>query len=110
MDGLSGEEIVHIPLEAAFRTRFRNPYAVVHRADLHLALLDAARQTGLVAVRTDPHVGGEERAGRRREARPGCTAARPAGEPVRGAALIGADGLRSPVRAQMLGDGEPIVS
>src|SRR3546814_6132347 len=29
---------------------------------------------------------------------------------VTGSALIGADGLRSPVRAQMIGDGEPIVS
>jgi len=104
MDGLSGEEIVHIPLEAAFRARFRNPYAVVHRADLHLALLDAARETGLVEIRTDHKVEWYEQDGN------SVTLYCAGREPVRGAALIGADGLRSPVRAQMLGDGEPIVS
>jgi 3-hydroxybenzoate 6-monooxygenase len=50
MDGLSG---VHLPLDATFRERFRNPYAVVHRADLQLAMLEAARETRLVEIRTD---------------------------------------------------------
>ncbi len=35
MDAVTGAEIVHIPLDEPFRKRFRNPYAVVHRADLH---------------------------------------------------------------------------
>lgn len=104
MDGISGEEIVHIPLDEAFRKRFGNPYAVVHRADLHAALLDAALSTGLVDVRTSHRV--------QRYKQDGSTvsvycAGR---EPVRGAALIGADGLHSPVRAQMLADGEPVIS
>ncbi|MFZ2106351.1 MAG: FAD-dependent monooxygenase [Roseiarcus sp.] len=63
MDGLSGEEIVHIPLDAAFRERFRNPYAVVHRADLHLALLEAAKKSGLVEIRTDHRVERYDRTG-----------------------------------------------
>jgi salicylate hydroxylase len=104
MDGLSGEEIVHIPLDTAFRERFRNPYAVVHRADLHLALLEAAKKTGLVEIRTDYRVERYDQDGT------SVTVYCAGREPVRGAALIGADGLRSPVRAQMLGDGEPIVS
>ena len=104
MDGLSAEEIVHIPLGAAFRERFRNPYAVVHRADLHLALLEAAEKTGLVEIRTNHRVERYDQDGT--SVTVYCTGR----EPVRGAALIGADGLRSPVRAQMLGDGPPIVS
>jgi salicylate hydroxylase len=104
MDGLSGEEIVHIPLDDAFRARFRNPYAVVHRADLHLALLEAAQATGLVEIRTDHKVERYEQDGA------SVTVYCESREPVRGSALIGADGLRSPVRAQMLDDGEPIVS
>ena len=35
MDALTGNEITRIPLEDDFRTRFGNPYAVVHRGDLH---------------------------------------------------------------------------
>src|SRR5262245_30267217 len=35
MDALTAEEITHVDLGEAFRARFRNPYAVVHRGDLH---------------------------------------------------------------------------
>ena len=34
MDALTAEEITHVDLREAFRARFRNPYAVVHRGDL----------------------------------------------------------------------------
>lgn len=104
MDGLSGEEIFHLPLDERFRERFGNPYAVVHRADLHAGLLDAARQTGLVDIRTNHKIERYEQDGS------SVTAFCKGGERVTGAALIGADGLRSSVRAQMLADGEPIVS
>ena len=33
-------EITHIDLGEAFRARFGNPYAVVHRGDLHGVLPD----------------------------------------------------------------------
>src|ERR1700677_5391766 len=39
MDAMSAEEICHVDLRDAFRTRFGNPYAVVHRGDLHGVLL-----------------------------------------------------------------------
>ena len=50
MDSLSGEEITRVPLRGAYRERFGNPYAVTHRADMHGAMLDACRQSPLVAL------------------------------------------------------------
>ena len=35
MDAMSGDQICQIPLDEGFRKRFKNPYAVVHRGDLH---------------------------------------------------------------------------
>ena len=43
MDGLTGDRIAAIPVDEPFRKRFGNPYAVVHRADLHGVLLQAAK-------------------------------------------------------------------
>ena len=60
MDGLTAKEIVHIPLDAPFRAYFGNPYAVVHRADLHGVLLDACRANPLIELRTNHRVTGYE--------------------------------------------------
>jgi predicted nucleic acid-binding protein len=38
---IDGHEVVRIPLGSGFAARFGNPYAVIHRVDLHTALLDA---------------------------------------------------------------------
>ncbi|NBP27478.1 MAG: FAD-binding protein [Betaproteobacteria bacterium] len=37
----------------AFRQRFGNPYAVIHRADVHLSLLEGAQETGRVQFLTN---------------------------------------------------------
>ncbi len=104
MDALSGEEICHIPLDEPFRERFGNPYAVVHRADLHGALLDACRAHDLIELRTRHQVT------RYDQDETSVTVTVKGEDPVRGRALIAADGLRSCIREQMLGDGEPRVS
>src|SRR5438105_12678361 len=44
MDALTAEEITRIDLGEPFRARFQNPYAVVHRGDLHGVLLRACRE------------------------------------------------------------------
>lgn len=104
MDALTAEEICHIDLGEAFRARFRNPYAVIHRGDLHAVFLKACREHPLVALRTRAEVVRYAQEG-------GTVAAMLAdGEAVRGAALIGADGLWSRVRDQLVGDGRPRVS
>lgn len=104
MDAVSGAEISHIPIDEPFRRRFKNPYAVVHRADLHGVLLEACTAHPLVTLRTSSAVTGYTQDGET------VRADLAGGETVEGAALIGADGLRSAVRAQLVGDGAPRVS
>ena len=44
LDALDGKELMRIPTGASFRARFKHPYIIVHRIDLHNVLLDACRQ------------------------------------------------------------------
>src|SRR6186713_3640389 len=104
MDALTAEEIAHVDLREAFRARFGNPYAVVHRGDLHGVLLKGCRDHALIELRTSADVTGYDQDGR------AVTARLASGESVKGAALIGADGLWSSVRRQVTGDGAPRVS
>jgi len=104
MDAMSGDEIVHIPLDEPFRRRFGNPYAVVHRGDLHGMLLRACRDQANVELRTGCQVTHYDQDGA------GVTAHLADGERVMGAALIAADGLWSAIRKQVVGDGAPRVS
>jgi 3-hydroxybenzoate 6-monooxygenase len=104
MDAVSGDEITHIPLDEPFRAKFGNPYAVVHRGDLHGVLLRACKTSGLVDLRTRQTVEGYLQDGRSARAKIRGS------EPIECDLLIGADGLRSAVRAQLVKDGEPRVS
>ncbi|MFI9424099.1 3-hydroxybenzoate 6-monooxygenase [Streptomyces achromogenes] len=104
MDGTTGEKVAGMELTQAYRDRFGNPYAVVHRGDLYQPLLTACQ--GLDAVELVPDASVE----RYEQSATGVTAHTTDGRVFHGAALIGADGIRSTVRAQMLGDGEPRVS
>jgi 2-polyprenyl-6-methoxyphenol hydroxylase-like FAD-dependent oxidoreductase len=96
MDAMSAEEITHIDLGEAFRARFGAPYAVVHRGDLHGVLLQACRDQPLIELRISSEVVGYDQDG--------------AGVRVGGALLIGADGLWSSVRRQVVGDVAPRVA
>lgn len=104
MDAISGDEITRISLGEDFRARFGNPYAVVHRGELHRVFLDACQAHPLVELRTQSGVAGYEKDGEQ------VAAVLEDGTRVAGRAVIGADGLWSKVRAQMLGDGAPRVS
>ena len=104
MDALSGEEITRIPLDATFRTRFGNPYAVVHRGELHGVFLKACIAHPLVELRTSAEVVDYAQDGS------GVTAILADGSRVPGTALIGADGLWSNIRKRLVGDGPPRVS
>ena len=104
MDGLSGQEICHIPLGDQFRAHFGNPYAVVHRADLHSVLLEACQQSDFVELRTQSEVRDFDQTAN------GVSAQLGNGSQIEGAALIGADGLHSQIRQAVIADGPPRVS
>jgi salicylate hydroxylase len=104
MDAKTGDDIAAIPLDDAFRARFKNPYAVVHRADLHKTLLDFCTASPLVDIRTDHAVTGYSQSGT------GAALHAKGRADIHGRAIIGAEGLHSPIRAQMVGDGAPRIS
>lgn len=104
MDGTTSEKVAVMPLTGAYRERFGNPYAVVHRIDVYAPLLDACRASDAVELRT-----GAQLLSYSQDAS-GVTAHLASGEEVHGSALIGADGINSFVRKQLVGDGFPKVS
>ncbi|MFF3764306.1 FAD-dependent monooxygenase [Streptomyces sp. NPDC001922] len=104
MDALSGSVLAALPLGAEYRKRFGHPYAVVHRGDLYAPLLRACREHPGIRLRADSTVVGFENAA----ASVRCLLA--SGERIEADGLIGADGIRSAVRRQLLGDGDPRVS
>ena len=97
-DAIDATLVGRIPVGEAFRRRFGNPYAVIHRADLHRCLFDAARESGRVEFITSTQVASvlQDEAG--------VSVLDAKGGTHRGAALIGADGVKSAVRAQYVGD------
>ncbi len=104
MDAMTAEEICHVDLGEAFRKRFGNPYAVVHRGDLHGVFLKACRDSELIDLRVSSEVVGYDQDGS------SVTAKLASGDRISGSLLIGADGLWSNVRKQVVGDGKPRVS
>jgi hypothetical protein len=104
MDALTAEEIMHVDLGEAFRARFGNPYAVVHRGDLHRVFLTACHDQPRVELRVGSEVMAYYQDGT------SVTVRLASSESVRAAAMIGADGLWSNVRKQVIGDGPPRVS
>ncbi len=100
-DALTGGELLRMPTGASFRARFKHPYIIVHRIDLHNALLDACKRTSEIELVPEAMVTGFEE----RDAGVALTIAD--GRNVAGPALVAADGFRSLVRAKLIGDGEP---
>ena len=99
-DALDGREVVRIPC-AGLRRRFGHPYIIVHRVDLHEVLLDACRRDPLVTLVPDAMVTDFADDGA------GVTVTTADGRAFRGGALIGADGVRSRIRAALFDDGAP---
>ena len=104
MDAITGEQITALPTGEAFRERFGNPYAVVHRGELHGFLVRTCRDNGLIELRTSSQVDDY------RQDSESVTVQLADGARLRGAALVAADGLWSKIRARVTGDGPPRVS
>ncbi len=107
-NGNNGEAITHLPLGTWIEQRYGAPYWVLHRADLHAALLAIARQhshhiairhgTALSAFTSDnDHIRAQLKSQHGEYGIVGC-------------ALIGADGLWSTVRALLAAGGAVPIS
>ncbi|WP_137895898.1 3-hydroxybenzoate 6-monooxygenase [Ramlibacter sp. 2FC] len=97
-DAIDEYQVGKIPTGEAFRKRFGNPYAVIHRVDVHLSLLEGAQETGQVEFLTSTRVERIE------QDEHSITVYDQNGQAHRGVALIGADGVKSVVRQQLVGD------
>ena len=104
MDGVTAEEMTRIPVTGRFRERFTQPYALIHRADLHNTLLDACRSDPLIELRPGTAVTDFA------ESANGVRLSLDDGSRFAADALIGADGLWSATRERIVADGPPRVS
>jgi len=92
-----GRRLVEMPVDSAY-VRYGHSVSFVHRADLQAALAKTFGPEGL-------RLGCEVRGFSENEAE--VEVALNDGTVAAGDLLVGADGLRSPVRRQLLGDGDP---
>ena len=99
-DAIDETLVGRIETGEAFRKRFGNPYAVIHRADIHGSLLEGAVETGRVEFFTNTRIEKIEQDETTRT----VTAIDQNGKRWVGQALIGADGGKSVVRAQYVND------
>ena len=97
-DALDEYQVGKIPTDENFRKRFGNPYAVIHRQDIHNSLREGAQETGKIEFHTNTRV---ERISQTADT---VTAHCTNGKSYTGQALIGADGGKSVVRAQYVND------
>ncbi|MEM1162198.1 MAG: FAD-dependent oxidoreductase, partial [Pseudomonadota bacterium] len=96
----SGRRYFNSPLRGACRDRYGAPFSQIHRADLLELLVDAATAAG-AKIRTGTAVEQYDRT-------MGVSATLSDGAAVKADLLIGADGIHSAVRTQMLGPEEPV--
>jgi len=95
----SGRELGVLTLGRSALQRYGAPYATVHRADLHQLLLAALQGQGGAELVLGAQLDGFS------QSPLSVVLALADGRRICGAALLGADGLWSPVRQGLLGDG-----
>ena len=98
MDAVDGSEVGSFPVGQAFRDRFKNPYAVIHRADIHTSMLEATQGSDLIHVETSTKVVSVT------QDNEGVTAVDQNGRVFKADALVAADGVRSVIREKMFSD------
>jgi salicylate hydroxylase len=103
-DALTGALITRMTLGAESEARFKQPYAVTHRHDIHAAFLNACHGNNLVTLENNRHVNGYEDHGNH------VSVTLADGSRAEARALIGCDGMWSQIRERIVGDGKPRVS
>jgi salicylate hydroxylase len=96
-DARGGERLGRLSLGPQAHARYDQPYATLHRADLHALLLQAVRQLPRVHLALNARVAGYT------ESTDGVRVTGENEAVYEAHALIGADGLWSRVRSQLLG-------
>ncbi len=81
-----------------FLKRFGNPYAVIHRADIHTSLVEGAQENGDIEIITDCRIVAVD------QDENSVTVIDHKGNSYTGQALIGADGVKSVIREKYVGD------
>jgi salicylate hydroxylase len=106
MDAVTGERVLQMPVGGlAFKQRFKGfPYGVIHRGDLHQVLLAACQAEGNIELNVLKKGVRHEDFGKH------VVLHMEDGARAEGCALIGADGLWSKTRSQLLGEEKPRVS
>jgi 2-polyprenyl-6-methoxyphenol hydroxylase-like FAD-dependent oxidoreductase len=97
-----GKEVTRVPTGMSFRARFKHPYIIVHRIDLHNVLLDACRRESAITLVPHAMVTHCQDSGDR------ILVTTEDGRSFEGSVLIGADGIRSRTRDQLFADGDPL--
>ncbi|MBD5787612.1 FAD-dependent oxidoreductase [Cellulosimicrobium terreum] len=96
-DAMTGADLATLDLGERFQERYGAPYVVVHRTDLHAVLLEACREAGVELV-TGTTIAGVSQDDR------GTVARAVDGRTFAGDVTFGADGLRSVLRDDVVGD------
>lgn len=98
MDAVDALEVVRVEVGEAFQQRFGNPYGVIHRADIHLSILEAVEQDPLISFQTSTRIVSMDLQGTQ------VTLIDQHGIRHVADAVLGCDGVKSVVREQLLGD------
>jgi len=104
VDAIENREISRITLGDRFRERYQYRYFVIHRRDLHGEIYEACKRREEITLEASRGLAGFEERGSSVIVR--CEN----GAEYEGAALVGAEGLWSPTRAAIVGDGAPRVT
>jgi 2-polyprenyl-6-methoxyphenol hydroxylase-like FAD-dependent oxidoreductase len=98
MDALDESVVGRMETGDAFRARFNNPYAVIHRADIHLSIYEEAQTHDNIRVHTDCRISNVDISDK------GAKVTDQKGRVFEGIAIIGCDGNKSVVRQKLLND------
>jgi 2-polyprenyl-6-methoxyphenol hydroxylase-like FAD-dependent oxidoreductase len=98
MDAVDEKEVASFPVGQKFRTRFNNPYAVIHRADIHKSILEEVEKEPLIEFVTSCQVANID------VQKDYVVVTDTKGNKYQGDGLLGCDGVKSVVRSHLIGD------
>ncbi|MFZ4288448.1 FAD-dependent monooxygenase [Variovorax sp. HJSM1_2] len=111
-DADSGQTLGLLRLGQQTQARYGAPYVTIHRADLHRLLHTATQQEGAVQIQLNTALRqfSEDLNSVKAQLTSEASTFSAGAVEVEGDALVGADGLWSPVRQILLQDGQPMVA